>query len=138
MLQEADNGHDEVAYMFGILTVEYNNSAVEVEEALVHMDKFITLSLADPTIRRWIHLVRYDVVLTLIRYENLGWGIDSFIRCRTSHNAILWGSHALIYRNAWKSEKWMTSYSRTCWWRQEHQMFVAMFKSTYFGRNYWK
>jgi hypothetical protein len=36
--------------MFGILTIEYNNSIVEVEEALVHMEKFITLSLADQTI----------------------------------------------------------------------------------------
>jgi hypothetical protein len=50
MLQEVDNRHDEAAYMFGILTVEYNNSMVEVEEALVHLDKFITLSLADLTI----------------------------------------------------------------------------------------
>jgi hypothetical protein len=50
MLQAADNGHDEAMYMLGILTVEYNNSVVEVEEALVHMDKFITLSLADRTI----------------------------------------------------------------------------------------
>jgi hypothetical protein len=92
MLQAVDNGHDEVAYMFGILTVEYNNSAVEVEEALVHIDKCITLSLADQTIQRWIHSVRYDVVHTLIRYENLGWGVSSLIRCRTSHNAILWGA----------------------------------------------
>jgi hypothetical protein len=46
-----DSGHDEVAYKFDILTVEYNNSAVEVEEALVHVDKFITLSLADSMIR---------------------------------------------------------------------------------------
>jgi hypothetical protein len=30
--------------------VDYNNSLVEVEEALVHMDKFITSSLADLTI----------------------------------------------------------------------------------------
>jgi hypothetical protein len=60
--------------MFGILMVEYNNLAVEVEEVLVHVDKIITLSLADPTIKWWIHLVRYDVVHTLIRYENLGWG----------------------------------------------------------------
>jgi hypothetical protein len=74
MLQAADNEHDEAAYMFGILMVENNNSAVEVEEALVHMDKFITLSLADPMIRRWIRSVRYEAVLTLIRYENLGWG----------------------------------------------------------------
>jgi hypothetical protein len=44
------SGHDEVVYMFGILTVKYNNSEVEVEEALVHVDKFITLSLANPTI----------------------------------------------------------------------------------------
>jgi metal-responsive CopG/Arc/MetJ family transcriptional regulator len=50
MLQAADSRHDEAAHMFGILMVEYNNSAVEVEEALVHMNKFITLSLADPTI----------------------------------------------------------------------------------------
>jgi hypothetical protein len=50
MLQVADNGHDEAMYMFGILMVEYNNSAVEVEEALVHVDKFIMLSLANSTI----------------------------------------------------------------------------------------
>jgi hypothetical protein len=74
MLQAVDIGHGEVAYMFGLLTVEYNNSPVEVEEALVLVDKFITPSLADPMIRRWIHLVHYDDVLTLIRYENLGWG----------------------------------------------------------------
>jgi hypothetical protein len=78
--------------MFGILTVEYNNSAVEVEESLVHMDKFITLSLAVPTIRWWIRSVRYNAVLTLIRYENLGWGVSSFIQCRTSHNVILRGA----------------------------------------------
>jgi hypothetical protein len=74
ILQAVDSGHDEAAYMFGILIVEYNNSAVEVEEALVHMDKFITLSLADPMIRQWIHSVHYVAVLMLIRYENLGWG----------------------------------------------------------------
>jgi hypothetical protein len=47
ILQAADNGHAEVAYIFAILTIEYNNSLMEVEEALVHMDKFITPSLAD-------------------------------------------------------------------------------------------
>jgi hypothetical protein len=50
MHQAADSRHDEAAYMFGILTVKYNISemeVVEVEEALVHMDKFITLSLAN-------------------------------------------------------------------------------------------
>jgi hypothetical protein len=45
-----DNGHDEAAYIFSILTIEYNNSPVEVEEALVHVGKFITPSLADQTI----------------------------------------------------------------------------------------
>jgi hypothetical protein len=47
MLQAPDTGHYEAAYMFGILTVENNNSLVEVEEALVHIDKFITPSLSD-------------------------------------------------------------------------------------------
>jgi hypothetical protein len=78
MLQAVDIGHDEAAYMFGILTIEHNNSAVEVEEAMVHVDKFITLSLADPTIRWWIHSVCYDAVLMHIRYENLGWGRQFF------------------------------------------------------------
>jgi hypothetical protein len=50
MLQAVDRRHDEAAYVFGILTVEYNNSSVEVEEALVHADKFIRPSLADPAI----------------------------------------------------------------------------------------
>jgi hypothetical protein len=81
-----------MAYMFGILTVKYNNLAVEVKEALLHVDKFIMLSLADLTIQRWIHSMRYDAVLMLIRYENLGWGIGSFIWCMTSHNAILQGA----------------------------------------------
>jgi hypothetical protein len=69
-----DNEHDEASYIFGILTIEYNNSPVEVEEALVHVDKFITPSLADQTIRDWIHSVHWKVVLTLLRYEELGWG----------------------------------------------------------------
>jgi hypothetical protein len=138
MLHATDNGHDDAAYMFGILTVMYNNSAVEVEEDLVHVDKFITLSLADPMIRWWICSVRCDAVLTLIRYENLGWGRWFFHpmqdppQCHTSR------CQTLIYRNAWKSERWMTLCSRTCWLRQEHQMFVAMFKSPYYGRNDWK
>jgi hypothetical protein len=50
ILNVADNGHDEAAYIFGILRIEYNNSSVEVEEALVHVDKFITPSLANRTI----------------------------------------------------------------------------------------
>jgi hypothetical protein len=47
ILQAAYNGHDEPPYMFGILTVEYNNLPVEVKEALVHLDKFIMPSLVD-------------------------------------------------------------------------------------------
>jgi hypothetical protein len=72
LLHAADNGHDEAVYMFDILMVEYNNSTVEVKEALIHMGKFITLSLADLTIRQWIRSVRFDAIHTLIRYENHG------------------------------------------------------------------
>jgi hypothetical protein len=50
ILQAANNGHNEVEYNFSIITIEYNNSPVEVEEVLVHMEKFITSSLADRTI----------------------------------------------------------------------------------------
>jgi hypothetical protein len=138
MIQAADIRHDEAAYMFGILAVEYNNSVVEVMEALVDMTIFITLSLADPTVRWWIRLVHYDALHMLIRYENLGWGrwffnpVQDHPQCHTS------GCQALIYRNTWKSERWMTSCSQTCCWRQEHHMFVATFKSPYFGRNDWK
>jgi hypothetical protein len=71
MLQVVDTGHDEAAYVFGILTVKNNKSSVEVEEALVHVDKFITPFLSDPVIRRWIRSVRYDVVLTLRKYEEV-------------------------------------------------------------------
>jgi hypothetical protein len=39
-----------VAYIFGILTIEYNNAPVEVEDAQLHIDKFSTLSLSDQTI----------------------------------------------------------------------------------------
>jgi hypothetical protein len=135
--QAAYNGHDEVAYLFGILTVEYNNSSVEVEEALVHMDKFITPSLADPMTQRWIHSVCYDAVLTLLRYVNLGWGRRFFHPMQDLPQCHTPGCQALIYRNMWKSERWMNLCSRTCWWRQEHQMFVAKFKSGY-GRFDWK
>jgi hypothetical protein len=111
------SGHNEATYMFGLLMVEYNNSPVKVEGALIHVDKFITLSLANPMIQMWICSVRYDVVLTLIRYENLGWGrrffhpVQDLPRCHTLR------CQALIYRNRWKSERWMTSCSWTCWWR---------------------
>jgi hypothetical protein len=49
-LQAADNRHDEAAYVFGILMIKYNNLSVEIEEALVHLDKFMTSSLTDMTI----------------------------------------------------------------------------------------
>jgi hypothetical protein len=50
ILQVADNGHDEVAYIFGILMIEYNNLSVEVEEAPLNIVKFKTLPLSDRTI----------------------------------------------------------------------------------------
>jgi hypothetical protein len=124
--------------VFGILTVEYNNSPVEVEEALVHVDKFITPSLTDSKIRRWIYLACYNVVLTLIRYEELCWGHQFFHPVQDLPQCLSLECQALIYRNEWKSERWMTSCSQTCWWRQEHQMFAAKFKSGYLGRNDWK
>jgi hypothetical protein len=84
-----DNGHDEAAYIFGVLMIEYNNPPVEVEEALVHVDKFITSSLADRTIREWIHSMRWKAVLMLLSMRSLVGGIGSLPTCRTSHNAIL-------------------------------------------------
>jgi hypothetical protein len=57
ILHAVDIGHNKAAYMFGILTIKYNNSLVEVEEALVHLDKFMMPLLADPTIQKWIHSV---------------------------------------------------------------------------------
>jgi hypothetical protein len=42
--------HDEVVYMFGILKIEHNNSLEEVEDALVHLDKIMMSSIADPVI----------------------------------------------------------------------------------------
>jgi hypothetical protein len=63
-----------VAYIFGILTIEYNNLPVEVEEAQLHVDKFSTPPLSDQTIREWIHSVHWKTVIMLKRYEKLGWG----------------------------------------------------------------
>jgi hypothetical protein len=100
MLQAADNGHDEAMCMFGILMDEYNNSPVEVDEALVHVDKFIMPSLADLTIRWWIRSVRYDAILTLIRYENLGWWRWFFHPVQDLPQCHTLGCQALIYRNA--------------------------------------
>jgi hypothetical protein len=80
-----------VAYILGILTVEYNNLLVEVKEALLHVDKFSTPPLSDRMIREWIHSVCWKIVIMLKRYEELGWGVGS-LPCRTSHNAILRGA----------------------------------------------
>jgi hypothetical protein len=92
ILQAVNNRHDEAAYIFGIVTIEYNNLPVEVKEALLHVNKFITPSLSNWTIRERIHSVRWKAVITLLRYEELGWGIVSLLTCRTSHNAILRGA----------------------------------------------
>jgi hypothetical protein len=138
MLQAMDSGHDEAAYMFGILTVEYNNSAVEVEEALVHVDKFITLSLANPMIWQWIDSVHYDALLMLIRYENLGWGVDSFILCRTSHNAILCCAKRWSIGTCERVRGGWLRVAGHAGGDKSTRMFVATFKSSYFGRNDWK
>jgi hypothetical protein len=74
ILQVADNKHDEAVYIFGILMIEYNNSLVEVEEALLHVDKFSMSSLSDRTIREWICSVHWKTVIMLKRYEELSWG----------------------------------------------------------------
>jgi predicted HAD superfamily hydrolase len=91
ILHVADNRHDEAAYIFGILTIEYKNSLVEVEEALVHVNKFIMSSLADRMIQKWICSMHWKVVLMLLRYEELGWR-RRFFADVTSHNAILRGA----------------------------------------------
>jgi hypothetical protein len=119
ILQAANNRHDEATNIFGILMIEYNNSPVEVEEALLHIGKFSTPPLSDRMIREWISLVRWKIVIMLKRYEKLGWGHRFFAmqdlpQCHTPE------CQALIFRNVWKHERWMTSCSRTCWWRHDH------------------
>jgi hypothetical protein len=54
--------------------MEYNNSLVEVMEALLHIDKFSMSPLSGWTIREWIRLVHWKTVIMLKRYEELGWG----------------------------------------------------------------
>jgi hypothetical protein len=109
LLQAADNGHDEVAYIFYILMVEYNNSMVEVEEALVHVDKFITSSLADQTIQKWICSVRCDDVLMLLRYEDLGWERQFFADVHDLPQCHIPRCQMLIFKKAWQNKRWMTS-----------------------------
>jgi hypothetical protein len=124
-----DNEHDKAAYIFGILTIEYNNSPVDVEEALLHVDKFSMPPLSDRMIREWIRSMHWKTVVMLKRYEELGWGhrffaVKDLLQCHTP------GCQALIFRNAWEHERWMTSCSWTCWWRHEHQMFATTFSNT--------
>jgi hypothetical protein len=69
-----DNEHDKAAYIFGILTIEYNNSPVDVEEALLHVDKFSMPPLSNRMIREWIRSMHWKTVVMLKRYEELGWG----------------------------------------------------------------
>jgi hypothetical protein len=125
-MQTADNRHDEATYIFGILTIEYDNSPMEVEEALLHVDKFITPSLSDRTIQEWICLVRWKTVITLKRYEKLCWGHRFFADVQDLPQYHTPRCQVLIFRNAWEHERWMTSCSWTCWWRHEHQMFAAL------------
>jgi hypothetical protein len=91
--------------------IEYTNSPVEVEEALVHIDKFITSSLADWMIREWIHSVRWKDVLMLLRYEVLGWWRRFFVDVQDLPQCHTPRCQALIFRNAWENERWMTSCS---------------------------
>jgi hypothetical protein len=102
ILQAVDSGHDEAAYMFGILMIEYNNSPVEVEEALVHLDKFMTPSLVDPMILKWICSVCCEAVLMLRRYEGLGWGHRFFAQVPELPRCHTLGCQALIFRNMWQ------------------------------------
>jgi hypothetical protein len=90
--QVVDSGQEEAGYMFGILTIEYNISPEEVEQALGHLDMFMMPSISDPTIQNWIRSVHGEVVLTLRRYETLDWGIVSRLRCQISHIATLQGA----------------------------------------------
>jgi hypothetical protein len=91
ILQAADSRHNEATYIFGILTIEYNNSPVEVNEALLHIDKFSTPPLSDWTIQEWNRSVCWKTIIMLKKYEEFGWGVGSLL-CRTSHNAILRGA----------------------------------------------
>jgi hypothetical protein len=92
MLQAAGTGHDEAVYLFGILTIENNNSPVEVEEALVHVDKFITPSLSDQQSEGGFVQCVTMLSSCLEGMRSLVGGVDSFIWCKTSHNACLRGA----------------------------------------------
>jgi hypothetical protein len=59
--------------------IEYNNLSVEVEEALLHVDKFSMPSLSDQMNQEWICSMRWKTVIALKRYQKLGWGRRFFI-----------------------------------------------------------
>jgi hypothetical protein len=128
-----DRGHTTVGYMFGFLMVDNTGTLPKaVEQVLEVLDKFSVLSIADPTIRNWIRLVREDAVLMVRRYEmelySLCWG-RQFWPAEVPdllHFPNL-GCQVMVSENQWE-EEWMPSCSQTCWWRQEHRNFMRKFK----------
>jgi hypothetical protein len=60
--------------------IEYKNSPVEVEEALLHIIKYSMSPLSDRMIREWIRSVHWKNVIMLKRYEELDWGCRFFCR----------------------------------------------------------
>jgi hypothetical protein len=80
------------------------------------LDKFSTLSIADPTIRNWIRSMREDVVLMVRRYEikviSLAWGrqfwhveVSDLSHCPNLRCQVM------VFKNHWKEEEWMASCS---------------------------
>jgi hypothetical protein len=67
----------------------------------------------------------------LQRYEELGSMHQFFADVRDLPQCHTLRCQALIFRNVWQNERWMTLCSRTCWWRHEHQMFAVKFMSGY-------
>jgi hypothetical protein len=99
LCQVMDKGHTTTGYIFGFLMIEDNTGASpeEVKQALEALDKFSTLSIADPAMRNWIRLVQEDVVFMVRRYEikliSLYWGMSSsMLRCWISRVARIWGA----------------------------------------------
>jgi hypothetical protein len=96
ILQTGDNGHDEAAYIFGILMIEYNNLLVEVKKALLHVDKFSMPSLSDRMNQEWICSVRWKTFIALKRYQELGWGHQFFVDMQDLPQCHTPGCQALI------------------------------------------
>jgi hypothetical protein len=130
-----DKGHTTAGYIFDFLTIEHNTGASPeaVDQALEALDKFSTLSIADPMIRNWIHSVREDVVLMIGTYEikliSLSWGsqflhaeVSDLLHCPNP------GCQVMVFDTQWEEKKWMTSCNWRCWWRHEHRNFVWKFR----------